>query len=110
MVTFRETGQRDNEAGALNGLGEAAHATDRATEALGYFTAAQVIAAEVGIREQEARALTGLGNAYCALDRLARAREHYQRALALYIDLGAPQADQVRARLRSFAKLTSCEG
>jgi hypothetical protein len=41
-----------------------------------------------------ARAHTGLGHAHHTLNHPARARRHYQHALALYCDLGVPQADQ----------------
>jgi hypothetical protein len=30
---------------------------------------------------------------------LTRAREHWQQALAIYTELGSPEADEIRARL-----------
>ena len=102
LTTFRETGDRDGEAWALNGLGEAAHTAGRAADAITYHIAAQTTAADTGALDQQARALTGLGHAHHTLGNPALAREHYQRALALYLDLDLPEADQIRAHLAAL--------
>jgi tetratricopeptide (TPR) repeat protein len=99
IALFREIGDRNGEASALNGLGEADHAAGRPADALVQHTAAHAIAADLGLRDEQARAHTGLGNAQRALGRPARARRHYRRALTRYIDLGMPEADEVRAHL-----------
>jgi tetratricopeptide (TPR) repeat protein len=98
LAIFRETGDRGGEASALNGLGEAAH-TAGDPAAITHHTAAHTIAADIGDRDQQARAHTGLGHAHHTLNQPARARQHYRHALALYTDLGMPDADQVRAHL-----------
>ncbi|HEV7899567.1 MAG TPA: tetratricopeptide repeat protein [Planosporangium sp.] len=98
LTLFREIGDRDGEAWAHNGLGEAAHAAGRPADALVHHT----VAAEIGLRDQQARAHSGLGNVHHALGNPTRAREHYQRALALYLDLGMPDADNVRAHLTAL--------
>jgi tetratricopeptide (TPR) repeat protein len=103
LAIFRETGERDGEACALNGLGEAAHTAGRDADALTHHTAAHAIAADAGDREQQARAHSGLGQAHYTLGNLALAREGYQHALALYTDLGLPQADQIRTHLAQLA-------
>ena len=64
-----------------------------------HHTAAHTIAADTGDREQQARAHAGLGHAHRALGDLALAREHHQQALTLYVDLGMPEAAEVRAHL-----------
>ena len=46
-----------------------------------------------------ARAHRGLGRDYDALGKHVAARKHFQHALTLYMDLGPPEADDVRARL-----------
>jgi DNA-binding SARP family transcriptional activator len=99
LTLFREIGERDGDVWALNGLGEAAHTAARPAEALSQHTAAHTIAVETGVRDQHARAHAGLAHAYLTLADSTRAREHYNHALALYTDLGMPDADQIRARL-----------
>ena len=99
LTICRETGYRDGEASALNGLGEAARAAGLLTEALAHHTAAHALAAEIGGREQQARADAGLGHTHDLLGEPGSARQHYQDALTLYIDLGMPEAEEIRARL-----------
>jgi tetratricopeptide (TPR) repeat protein len=102
LAIFRETGQRDGEAWALNGLGEAAQATGRADDARTHHTAAHSIAVDISARVQQARAHAGLGHAQHARNDPAGARQHFQQALALYTDLGMPEADQIRAHLTTL--------
>ncbi|HEX6345244.1 ATP-binding protein [Umezawaea sp.] len=99
LLVHRETGERDGEAAALNGLGEAARAAGRAADAVTHHGAARAIAATTGARDQLARAHAGLGVAHQALGDTAAAREQHRLALALYTDLGMPEAELVRARL-----------
>ncbi|WP_203903822.1 tetratricopeptide repeat protein [Virgisporangium aliadipatigenens] len=102
LTRFRDTGNRYGEAWALNGLGEAAYTAGRHTAAITHHTAAHTIAVDTSDREQQARAHTGLGHAHHTLGNRAPAREHYQHALALYTDLGLPEADQVRVHLSAL--------
>ena len=99
LTLFRESGHRFGEAWAFNGLGEAAHAAGRPTDAIAHHNAARSVAADSGGRDQQARAYSGLGHANRALGNSALAREHYQHALALYTDLGMPEAGEIRACL-----------
>ncbi|MFC0435348.1 tetratricopeptide repeat protein [Kutzneria buriramensis] len=125
LAVFGVTGDRDGEAWALNGLGEAAHAAGRHADATSHHTTAHVIAADTGDRDQQARAHAGLGHAHRALGNPAKARHHYQHALALYVALGTPAADEVRIHLATidnnlsarrgqttvdFEESPSCEG
>ncbi len=57
------------------------------------------LASQIGNRYQQARAYDGLARACHAAGDPAQARQHWQQALALYTDLGVPEAGQVRARL-----------
>jgi tetratricopeptide repeat protein len=86
----------------LNGLGEAAHTVGRTVEALNHHSAAHAVVAGTGDRAQHARALTGIGRAHRTLGNRVLAREHYQHALAIYTDLGMPEADQVRTDLAAI--------
>jgi tetratricopeptide (TPR) repeat protein len=106
LMMFRDIGDRGGETWALNGLGEAAHADGRPADALTYHTAACTVATDTGDRNQQARALCGLALAHQAAGEIAQAHRHWQHALALYTELGVPEADQVHAHL---AALTSTE-
>jgi len=99
LAIFREIGDRPGEACALNGLGEACHAAGRPADALTHHAAADTIAVDLSGRNQQARAQVGLGLAHRTLGDPARARRHYQHALALYTDLGMPEAERVRVDL-----------
>jgi tetratricopeptide (TPR) repeat protein len=102
VTLFREIGERDGEASALNGLGETASATSHPAEALTHHTAAHAIAAAIGEQLQHARAHAGLGRNHHDLGDLTRADRHYRRALTLYTDLGTPEAEKVRAQLATI--------
>jgi len=80
-------------------LGEAAQLAGQTADAVAHHTAAYTIATGIGTRDQQARAHAGLGQAHQTLGDLARARQHYRQALALYSDLGVPEADRIRTRL-----------
>jgi DNA-binding SARP family transcriptional activator/tetratricopeptide (TPR) repeat protein len=102
LALFREIGDRDAEPWALNGLGEAATAAGRAGEALTHHSAAHAAATATGARDQQARAQAGLAAARHALAEPDRARHHLRQALALYTELGAPETEQIRARLTAL--------
>ncbi|GIF16440.1 tetratricopeptide repeat protein [Actinoplanes teichomyceticus] len=102
LAIFREAGDRYGEAWALNGLGEAAHTAGHVADAVTHHTAAHTVAAETGDPDQQARAHTGLGHVHHTLGHLTLAREAYRHALALYTDLGLPEADQTRTCLAAL--------
>jgi tetratricopeptide (TPR) repeat protein len=99
LTLFGEAGDRDGEAWALNGLGEAANAEQQPANALARHRAALTIATETGARAQQARAHAGLGTACRALGDVERAGHHLRQALSLYTSLGMPEADIIRERL-----------
>jgi DNA-binding SARP family transcriptional activator/Tfp pilus assembly protein PilF len=102
LAIFEEIGSRYGQAKALNGLGEAGRAAGRPREAIIDHTAALDIAVDSGDRDPQARAHTGLGHAHQALGDLDRARHHWHQALALYTELGVPEAAAVRAQLAAL--------
>jgi hypothetical protein len=53
----------------------------------------------IGNKDEQARAHNGLGQAHHAIGDPGQACHHCQEALALYAELGAPEADQVRDQL-----------
>lgn len=70
--------------------------TGRPAAALSAYQQALELACHVAA---EARAHEGLGNAHDACGDPGPARSHWQKALALYSDLGVPEADQIRIHL-----------
>jgi tetratricopeptide (TPR) repeat protein/DNA-binding XRE family transcriptional regulator len=87
------------QAGTRNGLGAALLAIGRPADARTQHSAALKLAGQAGNQYEQARAHDGLASSYQASGGPAKARRHWQQALALYIDLGSPEADQIRAKL-----------
>lgn len=102
MALFRQTGDRNGQADALNGLGETLLATGQLTDAREQHSAALAVAAQIGGRYQQARAHYGLARACDATGDPAEALVHWQEALALYAALGAPEAGQIREHLAAL--------
>lgn len=94
-----ETGDLSSQANTLNGLGELLLATGQHAVARARHAAALTVAVKASETHQQARAHAGLSAACRACGDLDGALHHQQRALALYTRLGAPEADQIRARL-----------
>jgi DNA-binding SARP family transcriptional activator len=92
LVIARECADRGVESRVLISLGSLACARGSTTEAAGFFRDALEIAIETNCIGDQAAAHRGLGDA-------TGEHEHWQRALALYAEMGVPEADEVRARL-----------
>jgi DNA-binding SARP family transcriptional activator/Tfp pilus assembly protein PilF len=99
LAISRETGLRSAQAEALNGIGKLLLATGHPDHACADLSAALDLAGQIGDKKQQACAHEGLGHAYAAAGDRDQARRHWQDALALYTELGVPEAAQVRARL-----------
>jgi Flp pilus assembly protein TadD len=54
---------------------------------------------ELDLRHMRARAHDGLARACDALGDADQARHHWRQALAIFTELGVPEAGQVRAQL-----------
>ncbi len=76
MALFREIGDRDGEAEALNAAGEALLAAGRPVDACAQHAAALVLASQNGERFQQARAHDGLAAAHAAAGDRALARRY----------------------------------
>ncbi len=94
-----ENRDRFGEAEALNALGEAYLATSEPDNARAAHTRALDLATQTGDKYEQARAHTGLGRSRQAASDPAQALDHWHEALALYDDLGTPEADQIRTQL-----------
>jgi tetratricopeptide (TPR) repeat protein len=96
---FREMGDRSSEAETLNSLGDVLLATGQPGDARAQHAAALGLAGQVGDRYEQARAHYGLARVCDAAGDPSRALPHWRQALALYAELSAPEAGQIRARL-----------
>jgi DNA-binding SARP family transcriptional activator/tetratricopeptide (TPR) repeat protein len=96
---FREIGDRSGEAVALNGLGEVLLVTAEPAHAQVQHAKALDLASQTSGIYEQARAHNGLARLHDAAGDHARAHRHWQEALTRYTLLGAPEAEQVRARL-----------
>jgi tetratricopeptide (TPR) repeat protein len=99
VALARENKDRFGEAEALNGLGEAYLATSQPAKACAAHSRALDLAAQTSDRFEQARAHAGLARSQHASGDAARALSHGHQALALYTDLGTPEASQIRALL-----------
>jgi tetratricopeptide (TPR) repeat protein len=99
VAMFGEIGDRSSEAQALNSLGDVLVATGQPGDARAQNAAALALAGQGGDRYEQARAHYGLARACDADGDPGQAVHHWRQALDLYTELGAPEADQVRARL-----------
>jgi DNA-binding SARP family transcriptional activator/Flp pilus assembly protein TadD/DNA-binding XRE family transcriptional regulator len=97
LALAQQTGDREDEAEALNGLGEVLLGSGRPGPALDWHAAALALALQIGGKNQQARAHRGIARAHQASGAPDLARDHRREALGLYADLGAPEADVVRA-------------
>jgi len=97
LAFYRAAGDRDGEAWALNGLGEAVHGAGSGAEALDHFAGARAIATELGLRDQVARAHAGLAHAHQAVGHPLLARRHLEEAINRYTELDMPEAGQLRS-------------
>jgi tetratricopeptide (TPR) repeat protein len=101
LAMYRRITEPAGEAEAHNGLGEAALAQTALGDARAHHQAALVIARKISNPEQQARAYEGLGNISAAADDDRGARCDWEEALAYYVQMQTPDADRIRARLRS---------
>jgi len=100
LSLFRQLGDQRGQATILTNLGELHEAEGRLAEAVACHQESLAISRTVGDRPGEAEALRGLGDALHALGRGQEARTRWQQALDITEQLGLPEADEVRARLR----------
>ena len=103
LAICREAGDISRQALALNGLGDVLLAMARPAQARRHYDAALKLAARAGEKYEQARAHEGIGNAYQVSGARSQAQRHWREALAGYSDVGAPEADQLKARLACSA-------
>jgi hypothetical protein len=82
-------------------------ALGRADEAIERHLTALQLAKDVGNRRELARAHDGLGRAYAAAGHGELADDHLRLALEIYVKLGGPEAEDVRARRAALGSVRS---
>jgi DNA-binding SARP family transcriptional activator/Tfp pilus assembly protein PilF len=103
LAIFREIGDKPSQARVFNGLGEASLPIGQPADARAWHTAALEVASRFDLKSEQARAHDGLGLGCHASGNLGQARHHWHEALRVFTDIGAPEAEQVRARLTGTA-------
>ncbi|MGH3403334.1 MAG: tetratricopeptide repeat protein, partial [Streptosporangiaceae bacterium] len=104
LAACREIGYQSGEVTALNALGDVFLSAGQSADARAHYAAALRGAALNGEKHEQARAHNGLGRTCHAAGDFGQARHHWNEALALYVTLGIPEADQVRARLADIGE------
>lgn len=100
LTLFQNMGDLADEAEALNGLGEVMLAQGDPDQARTVFGRALDLARQAEVPYDQARAHNGLGRACHTAGDHEQARHHWQHALALFGEIKAPEAEEVRRRLR----------
>ncbi len=106
LALFREIGHRAGEAMALNAVGETHHVTGDPEHARANHDVALTLASRISDRYEQARAHNGLAHTHHASGDPDPARHHWRQALALYTDLGVPEADDIHAHLTALDQAT----
>jgi tetratricopeptide (TPR) repeat protein len=101
LTRYRETGHRHGETMTLRSLARALHGAGQPAAARTELETALRLAAATGNTYEQASAHRDLAESHDSAGQDDQARHHWQQAHALYTQLGAPEADQVRARLGS---------
>ncbi|MFF4379818.1 BTAD domain-containing putative transcriptional regulator [Kitasatospora sp. NPDC001547] len=91
--TFRQTGNRQLETSAGNGLGNVHLETGRYEDALDQYARALELARSIGAQREAAGALRGLGRAEHALGRSSDALGHLQQAVELSRQIEATEEE-----------------
>jgi DNA-binding SARP family transcriptional activator/Tfp pilus assembly protein PilF len=99
LELHRAIGDRSGQADALNSLGAVTLAAGDPADARDQHATALSLASHIRDSYQLARAHRGLGHVRHAAGDLTQARYHWQQALAVFGEIGVPEADQVRAEL-----------
>jgi len=86
----------------LANLGEVDRRLGNLPEALRHGEAGLRLARDIGSRHVEAQAHDGLGHAYRVLAEVDKARDHWSQAIAIFAEIGAPEASTVRANLNAL--------
>ncbi|MFC4033664.1 BTAD domain-containing putative transcriptional regulator [Streptomyces polygonati] len=107
LQIFRDSRQRFWEGMTLFRLAEAHLSAGRRRESASHAEQALVILREVGGEWRTANVLTALGRALAGMGQLVRAHACWHDALNMYVDLGSPEAQDVRQLLGGESSTSS---
>jgi tetratricopeptide (TPR) repeat protein len=99
---FRDLGSQEGEASALDSLGHAHQQAGQHDEATACYRQAFELHRAAGSRWGAGDTLGHLGDTCHAAGKPEEARTFWEEALAILADLHAPEADQIRAKLRDL--------
>jgi tetratricopeptide (TPR) repeat protein len=100
LELVRKVGVAITESVVLIDLGVAYRNTGDLDRALALIDEGLVLALSTKERYQQARALDALASVHDRAGRADLAQDYWQRAHALFTELGTPEADRIRPRLR----------
>jgi tetratricopeptide (TPR) repeat protein len=92
VALFRDMGDPGGMVTALNSLGETLCVGGQFGRARASHVIALTIATQIGERYEQACAHRGLASVHHATSKPDQAHRHWQRALALFVELGVPEA------------------
>jgi DNA-binding SARP family transcriptional activator len=102
LELFRDLGSQEGEAAALDSLGHAHQQVGQHAEATACYQQALELHRKAGSRWGVGDTLGHLGDASHAAGKPREARAFWEEALAILADLHAPEAGQIRAKLRDL--------
>jgi tetratricopeptide (TPR) repeat protein len=103
LTVARESGDVISLAGILNNLGEGRTGAGEFSLGVVHHREALDRARQTGDRFEQARALDGLAKAHVGAGQHPDARDCWLEALAIFEDIGAPEAAEIRGRLSGVA-------
>lgn len=106
LALRREIGDLHGQGFALHSIAATYEQLDRLDEAMVAYRQSLVVRKEVGDRRGEAEILLCLGKILARKGQTGQAREVWNDALAIFSDLGAPQASDVVRMLNDHARQT----
>lgn len=99
LALCREVGEWLYTTWALTRAGDVLLIAGRSAEARDLFADALELSSRIVLPYEQARAHYGLGRVHVEFGHRPRSRFHLERALALFGEMGAPEADHIRACL-----------
>ena len=100
LELYRDLGNRLGEAKTLNNMGELSLASATPAEAHARHKQAHAIATAIASRLEEARAQEGIGRCHLQVGQAREGAASLRQALALYHQIGSPNAGRVQTTLR----------
>jgi DNA-binding SARP family transcriptional activator/tetratricopeptide (TPR) repeat protein len=101
LALYRESGNQYGEIITLRSLAEGLHGAGQPDAARAELATALRLAADTGNTYQQASAHRDLADSHHSAGQDEQAHYHWQQALSLFTQLGAPEGDEVRSRLRT---------